>query len=260
MSIRSLLAGLVGCTLLTGAAVVRGEAVTYTIDPSKSSLTVTGSLTGNVATQQTSGSLTTSYSGTIAADRTPGKILFPGGSVLDASLQSSNQQPRNDGTPGSQPADYGRTAPGPFGTTTFEALRGFQLDLFDQTSGAGINIVGNNFDSSLFGVDIANGESDTIFGTGGNPDNSLAGKGTANSNGNGQSSVVLNGSIETLTLKFSTGPVGYSVSQTADSSLIFSGTIVATREVIPEPASAAMLAAAGCTTLMARRRRRPIRD
>lgn len=244
-------AALLSLALATHSA--RATTVTYTIDPLQSTLTLLGNLTDNSASQQTAGSLSTSYSGTIVADRNGSTILFPGGSLLDAALQSSNQQPRNDGTPGSQPADYGRTAPGPFGSTTVEALRNFQLDLFDDTSGLGATIAGNGtFASNSFGVEFDDGESDSLYATVSNPDISLVGKGTANGNGNGSSSVMLNGSTETLTLKFSTGSIGYSIAQTGDSSVSFFGTIVATREV-PEPGAIGAIGLAGASLLTRRR-------
>src|SRR6266496_4721486 len=223
---------------LTAASPALATVVGYNIDPSQSSLTISGDLTGNPASQQTAGSLTTSFTGTIVADRQPTKILFPGGSALDASLQSQNQQPRADATPGSAPADYGRTAPGPFSTTAFEAIRGFVADVEDDTSTLGIPISGNNFSSADLVFVIGSGRSDVIFGLGSNQVD-LSNKAAANSNGNGQSSVVVSGSTETLTLKFSTGSIGYNVNQTGDSSLMFTGTIVGTR-LIPEPSAAAL--------------------
>jgi hypothetical protein len=231
----------------------RAALVTYAIDPSQSMLTLSGNLTDNSASQQGSGSLSTSFSGSIVADRNPGNIRFVSGSVLDAALQLANQQPRNDATPGSQPADYGRTAPGPFGSTTLEAIRGLQLDLFDDTSGLGAPIAANgNFVSSAFGVEIDNGESDSIYGTVPN-EIDLSGKGTANSNGVVSSTVILNGAIETLTLKIATGSIGYGIAGAGDSSFSFNGTIVARREV-PEPASFTLVAlGAGIFT---RRRRK----
>ena len=256
---KSILASVAFVTVGLGAASFASAATaTYTIDPLQSTLTLLGNLTGNSASQQTSGSLSTSFSGTIVAEKNGSNILFPGRSLLDAALQPSNQQPRNDGTPGSQPADYGRTAPGPFGSTTLEALRGIQLDLFDDTSGLGATIAGNGtFPSTSFGVEFDNGESDSIFGNTSNPDIDLTGKGTANSNGNGSSSVVLNGAIETLTLKFSTGEIGYSIAGTGDSSARFVGTIVATR-LVPEPSAAGAVGLVGATLVARRRRRRSV--
>jgi hypothetical protein len=244
---------------LSAANFASAATATYTIDPLQSALTLLGTLTDSSTFEQTTGSQTTSYSGTIVAERNGSNILFPGGSVLNAALQASNQQPRDDGTPGSQSADYGRRTPdgaGPFGQTAFEALRNVEFDLFDDTSGVGATVAGNgNFASNSFGLEFSDGESDTIYGLGGHPDNNLINKGTANSNGGGSSSVVFNPAtgIETLTLKISTGAIGYSVNTTGDSTMIFSGTIVATR-VVPEPSAVGAVVLVGAT-FVARRRR-----
>src|ERR671912_515352 len=107
-----------------GAASADGALVTYNIVQAQSTLTVGGNLTGQVATQQTTGSLTTSYTGTIVANRTAGNIEFPTGSVIDAVVQPQNQQPNSSAVPDtSGSADYGRTPPRPFFTQAFEAVR-----------------------------------------------------------------------------------------------------------------------------------------
>jgi hypothetical protein len=243
---------------LSAASSAPAEQVTYTIDPLQSSLTLLGNLTGTTAGQQTPGSLTTSFSGTIVANRTAGAIEFPGGSVLNAAVQATNQQPWTDGSPGSRPADYGRIAPGPFpDTTTLEALRNFELDVFDDTSGAG-STVGptGQFASNSLQLQIDVGDSDVMVGN--IPvEVDLSDKGTSNGNGNGASSVVQVGTVETLTLKFdAAGSILYTVFQTNDSSLAFHGTIVANRTVIPEPSAVALLAISGAALLARRRRRR----
>ena len=238
---------------IVGVTPARATTVTYNIDQAQSSLLISGDLTGNPASQQTSNSLSTSYTGTIVADLQPGKIAFPGGSAIDAALQPVNQQPRADATPGSAPADYGRTAPGPFSSTALEALRNFVLDIEDDTFGAGITLSGNNFASNSLIIDIAGGDSDVLYGS--TPaEVSLSGKGTANGSGGGASSVVQSGGIETLTLKISSGSIGYSIAQSSDSSISFSGTIVATRAV-PEPATVATLALLAAMPLSRRRQR-----
>ena len=254
MNWRIILAGTAAVAVSLGlgtARVARADLRTYTIDPNLSSLTITGNLTDNFASEQTSGSLTTSFSGTIVADHTAGHISFPGGSALDAALQSVNQQPRADATPGSAPADYGRTAPGPFSTTALEALRGIILDVEDDTGGAGITLTGSNFASNSLVLVVSQGSSDVIYGNA-SAETDLSGKGTSNGSGNGASSVVASGSNETLTLKFSTGSIGYGVSQSGDSSISFFGTIVATS--VPEPASMIMLGGAAAGALLRRRR------
>lgn len=252
---RALKATIFAATTLSAASFAQAELVTYTIVPAQSSLTVTGSLTDNTASQQTPGSLTTSYSGTIIANRNPGLIEFPGGSLAAAANLATQQEPDDDALPGDDNANYGRTAPGPFGSTTLEAIRGLAFDIFDDSSGLGIPIVANNFASTSLEFVLDGGESDASFGTGFNPDIDLSGKNTGNGAAGGQSSVVLVGMIETLTLKFNTGPITYNVFQAGDSSLIFNGQIVATRTVIPEPAAIGVIALGGLVTATRRKRR-----
>jgi hypothetical protein len=241
---------LLTCTVLISlAAAAQAEIVTYTIDSSQSALTVTGNLTGNVASPQLAGSTTTSYNGTIKADRLPGSIQFTTGSALDAILQPNKQQPFTDGTPGSWFADYGRTAAGPIdGTTTVEALRNFVLDVESNP----ITISGSSFASADLILDIKSGESDWSFGLAFDTQD-LSNKGTANGNTTA-SMVTVAGNVETLTLHFATGPIAYQIFQTADSTMSFSGTIVATRTIIPEPRALVLLCAAGVFSL---RRRLP---
>jgi hypothetical protein len=240
------------------AADVHGALAIYTIDPSRSSLLVTGNLTDSTALQQSAGSTVTSYSGTITVDRNGSVIIFPGGSDINAA-NSGNYRPDDDGFDDTDPASYGRRTPdggGPFGTTTFEAIRDLSFDLRDDTFDLGATIAANGtFNSSAFYLHLLSGESDTIYGLGGHPDLNLTNKQTGNSNNNGLSSVVLDGSTETLTLKFSTGPITYGVAvggSSTDSSLILTGTIVATRE-IPEPSTIAVMTLGAI--LMLRRRR-----
>ena len=235
------------------ASTVCGEVVTYTIDPTQSSLSVLGSLNGNPAGAQTAGSLSTSFSGTIVADRTPTTIAFNGGSVLNAALQASNQQPNSSAIPDTNgPADYGRTADGPFGTTIFEALRGVLLDIEDDTSGAGIPIVGTQFNSLSMIILFDAGSSDLNYGNS-TLETELAGLGNSNSGGQPSMIEVL-GSTEKLTLRISSGPVFYTVQQTNDSDVSFVGEIVATRTV-PEPGGAVALLGIGLFGSRLRRRR-----
>lgn len=229
-------------------------AVTYTIVPAQSSLTISGSLINSTATAQTTGSLTTTFTGSVAADRTASAIAFNEGSTLTAALQAVNQQPRSDATPGSQPANFGRTAElgSPYFVTAYEALRNVVLDVFDDTSGAGSTVGGGGaFSSGNLGLEFKTGDSDVLFGNGTN-EIDLSGKGTSNGNTTA-STVVVSGGIETLTLHFATGQIAYNVAGGSDSNLSFSGTIVATRVVTPEPTSIGLLA--GGAMLALRRRR-----
>jgi hypothetical protein len=242
-----------------GAAAARAELVTYTIDVNQSSLTVFGSLAGTAATQQADGSLTTSFSGTIKANRTPGAIEFTGGSAMDATAQGPFQ-PGLGAAAGSAPADFGRrsdpsSSPDPF----FEAIRNVVLDVSNDDGGLAVS-GSNTFDSSALAFEFVSGVSEVRSGsaTHENDFGSPVHLGNSNSGSASPSSVVESGGVETLTLRFNTGPVGYAVNGTAlDSNVSFVGTIVATRAV-PEPASGALGVAGlgGLLTLGRRARRR----
>jgi hypothetical protein len=246
-------------SVVAGAAQsAQATVYSYTIDPQQSSLTITGELTGNFASQQTPGSLTTSYSGTIVADVGGGKIGFNGGSSIVAALQPSNQEPDADALPGDAPANYGRSSSGPSGTPSVEAIRDLTLDMLDDTFGDGIVMTAGNFPSSSLVPKLAQANSDVLYGNY-QVETDLSGKTTSNSSAGGLSSLEQVGQTETLTLKISSGPVLYNVdplSQFDDSSISFTGTLVATRTVVPEPASAATLLGISAVGFIRRRRRR----
>jgi hypothetical protein len=76
------------------------SAVTFQVDPSRSSVSVSGHVSVFPLQEQAPGALTTHYAGTIAADVAGGSITFTGGSAVAA---------QNNGTwkPGNTPGDYG---------------------------------------------------------------------------------------------------------------------------------------------------------
>jgi len=85
--------------------------VTFTIDPTRSSIALSGSISNaSLGTlplkQQGAGSLTTTYTGSIMADLTPPYIDFPGGSLILANTNGT-WKPAVGGGSGSAPADYG---------------------------------------------------------------------------------------------------------------------------------------------------------
>jgi len=84
---------------------------TFILDESASRLTISGSLAGSPFQPQGPGADTTSYSGTVTADfdLDAGTIVFSPGGVA-AAANSGNWQPLRDGSPGSEPANYGGQA------------------------------------------------------------------------------------------------------------------------------------------------------
>ncbi len=234
MLFRSSLALLTSLVLVP--AVVQAETSTYTIDPSQSFLSVGGNLTSNAAFPQTSGSTTTSYNGTVKLDRNGNVLQFNAGSALNAVNLGTKQQPRTDATPGTAFANYGRTANGPFFSTTNEALRNFSLDIESDP----FLISGTSFPSGSGNLALIVLTGDSDFAYGNTPGEvSLNGKGTANG-ASTPSTLTTSAGIETLHLYFSTGQILYTAAATGDSSLTFVGEIVATRAV-PEPAVASVI-------------------
>src|SRR5215208_903109 len=197
--------------------------VTYTIDPSQSSLVATGLLAGDFPFTQTFGSNFTTYNGTISADRTDTSIQFTFGSAIDADRQPSRQQPDIGGEDGSAVADYGWVASGMF-TDVFAAFRDLVFDL----SSDPLTVAGNgNFDSG-FDIIYASGAVDANWGFQWTSKD-FTGRTIFNASSNTPSVVVANG-IETLTLpvRFSTT---FSTEQSNDSTFRLSGEIVATRSL-----------------------------
>lgn len=106
---RSQVLGVVGSILIvllppTLPAVHAAEAV-FTVDPTRSSITLQGTVLGFALSEQGPGSLTTSYEGTIVADLTETTLTFPGRGVLRA-RDNGTWQPAPGGDAGSAPANY----------------------------------------------------------------------------------------------------------------------------------------------------------
>jgi hypothetical protein len=93
----------------TLSQVAPAETRIYTIDPTQSSITLSGTVISQFGAapiqQQGTGSLTTDYTGTLVAERTSNSIQFTGGAV-DANVNGT-WQPLPDASSGSAPADYG---------------------------------------------------------------------------------------------------------------------------------------------------------
>ncbi|HEX3146643.1 MAG TPA: FG-GAP-like repeat-containing protein [Gemmataceae bacterium] len=83
--------------------------IDFAVDPTQSTLTLSGNVAGNSIQQQGAGSLTSSYTGAMAADVdfTANTINITNtGTLLDASV-SGNWKPNVGGGGGTAPADYG---------------------------------------------------------------------------------------------------------------------------------------------------------
>ena len=101
-----LLEALLSAGLCLISTAIRAEEMQFTVDPSRSSLTISGTFASFAIAPQSPGSLTTSYGGIIEADVTSSNVFFWGGSLI-AALTNGNWEPGPDGAPGTAPADYG---------------------------------------------------------------------------------------------------------------------------------------------------------
>ncbi len=131
------------------------QTATFQVDPTASSLTVSGTAAGQPIQQQGPGSLTTTYTGPLLLQLSPDAISFPGGSSVTAN-NSGNWQPLPGGAAGAAPANYGArvvilfqnnlaavrdavfdgTTAAPFELTGSGNNRGFSSDVtFTATSG-----------------------------------------------------------------------------------------------------------------------------
>jgi hypothetical protein len=99
----------------------------FNIDPTQSSLTLSGSILGTTVTTQGAGSLTAAYTGTIQATETVGTIQFTGQSMITA-VTNGVWQPLPGGGAGSAAADYGGVANGGI-VTAYAAIRSILLDV-----------------------------------------------------------------------------------------------------------------------------------
>jgi hypothetical protein len=135
-------ANLLGVALLAVNLGHSALAEVFTIDSSRSSVTISGSLLGNTAVEQAPGSLTTTYAGTLVTALGAGTIQFTGQSVIQARTNGV-WQPKADGSDGSEPANYGTQASSVLGTGK-AALRSVQFDAVSPV----INVVGGQFDAS----------------------------------------------------------------------------------------------------------------
>jgi hypothetical protein len=233
---------ILACTFLwcalAGFTATRTHAapVTFTIDPTQSSLTISGSFQGAPFSQQSAGSLIDNYAGLINGDLTGSTVTFAGGSSVAALLHPNGAlfTPAGIGV-----TNYGvaiAAIPGQVG-----AYRDLILDL---TGGAATNGVAGG-QTLAFSA----GHLDYDGPATGPGSLNLIGASAVNSSA-ALASLTTAGLVQTLRI-----PVMLNMNDGAGLIQTLDGTIVATRAV-PEPSSALTLAVGVCLAwLMGRRRR-----
>jgi SdrD B-like domain len=198
-------------------------ATTFTLNPTLSTLTNSGSALGYSLTAQAAGSLTTSFSGTIGANVSTGSIQFTGNSTITAALNADKTL-----LPGSSPADFGGAASTPFGTADV-AIRNAVANL----TSAAITVAANgSFPSTGETIAMSKGEVDYLAPFVGTGSKTLVGLSSKNTGA--ASTLITSAGVETLTIPVKI-VLTYTLLSTNDSTLTLSGKLVATAKVAPPP-------------------------
>ena len=217
---------------------MQGVPVVFTVDPSQSHVTVSGTvaaygLFSAPLTQQTPGSLTAAFGGAIDADLTGTNIQFTGTSLVEAQTNSTPQQPAPGGTSGSAPADYGgsatqRTFLGD--TIVTVAIRNVGLDLISPV----LPLSNGSFATSslefLFSTNAGNSIDYTVSSPSQNGTTTLAGNSMLDTGS--AATLSITGATEILTIPISAAFTETSGS-TSGTSLALAGQIVATLQIPP---------------------------
>jgi hypothetical protein len=221
-----------------------GASITYTVDPTQSLLTLSGSFNGQAFQGEGTSGLTASYSGTITADRDFGQnnIQLIGGNIAAENSGMFVSLPSE-----TAPADYEFETSGSGGIESENSL--FSVSSFSFSLSSGPIISPISFDTSELSATIDSGElysGEIIYSSFAgvapmgyfNPPSSITGN-LAFASASG--SLADTGNVETLDIPVNTDLVVNIGGSPL--TLQLSGTIVAT-STIPEPASLALLAPA----------------
>lgn len=205
---------------LVGAGQTKAEV--FTIDPSQSRITLSGTVEGLVFSAQQLGSLTTTYTGNLNATDSGSTIQFTGSSTI-AAITNGIWQPGMGGAAGSAPADYGAQVSLPLLGTGYGAGRNIVLDMTSPL----LILNGTNFDSSQLVISLVTNSSPvldyhTALTSGAIP---VYGRAT-NSNAAG-SFISASGGLTRLVIKISA-----TLSVTNNSTLTLTGEIVATNSLL----------------------------
>jgi hypothetical protein len=205
---------------------IRVSAAVFNLDPSRSSISLSGSALGFPLQEQNAGSLTTTFSGAINVTVTDTNIAFPGSSIITAQ-NNGNWQPKAKGEPGSDPANFGGKASGGFLGSVVAAVRNAQ---FDATSSV-LPMTATHFDSrSLLFQFLPNSAGALDYSVSGllPVKGAIALAGLATNRVTAQATLATSGNIQTLTIPL-TADFFFKLVSANDTTLTITGQIVATR-------------------------------
>jgi hypothetical protein len=206
---------------------MQANPVVFTIDPTRSQLTLSGKVAGYTLTTQGSGSLTTTYSGNINANVSGSTIQFTGSSTITAKTNGV-WQPAVGGGAGSAAADYGGQVAVPLLGTGYGALRNL---VFDVTSPS-LTLTGTNFDSSALIFSFVSGSNSSLDYNAAGQHGTLALAGYATNTIANQASLSTNGNVEQLVIQINT-QFSFTLLSAGDTPLDLTGQIVATNSTAP---------------------------
>lgn len=202
-------------------------AAVFTLDPTRSSVTLSGNVMGNTFQEQKAGSLTAQFEGTLNADVTDTSIVFTGSSVL-AARNSGEYEPLAGGAAGRAPANYGAKA----STLLASAVAAVRNTQFDVTSPA-IAVSGGAFNSgSLTFQFLTSGQGSLDYKVSGfiSMQGGLPLEGIATNRVTTGATISTSGGTQTLTIPVDTDFL-FTLLSANDTTLTLSGQLVAVRSV-----------------------------
>jgi hypothetical protein len=235
---------------ISSLTAVRAEQLTFTLDPTRSSITLSGSASGAALKPQAAGSLTTAFEGTIVLDVGAVEVNFPGGSRVIAQ-ELNSWQPGPAGADGSATASYGGKATIGSGFFSVSAVAATRRLSFDMLS-APLSFAGGSFNADGLQFRFVETNNPVLdYRTTGllSQRDSQALKGLATNKVAGASSLVTVGKVQTLTIPVDAA-YRFELLVPDDSVLQLTGQIVATR-TIPDGAPEIVIApvAPGATSM-----------
>jgi len=211
----------------------RSELLTFTVDPDRTTVALSGEASGAPLQEQAPGSLSARFHGTVVIEVAAATVLFPGGSRVTPE-EAHSWEPGPDGANGSAPASYGGRAQigsGLFSVSAIAATRRLSFDVLSLP----VPLEGNSFDAEGVRFQFVETNNPTLDYRTSGLVNLREGRlltGLATNKVAGASSLVTEGTTQTLTLQLNATYL-FELLTPGDSSLSLSGQLVATR-VIPD--------------------------